>query len=91
MRKLLYVLIAFIFIGCQRETIKELCGIRSLYPYKGFIIKDKTKIKVTNLWNAYYLVGDTCYRFLGEKEGKIMRIDITRYDYEQYNIGDTIK
>lgn len=91
MRKLFYVLIAFTFIGCQKETIKELCGIRSLYPYKGFIIKDKIKIKVTNPWNAYYLVGDTCYRFLGEKEGEMMRIDIARYDYERYNMGDTIK
>lgn len=90
-KKILVTVIALSLFACTSGKLEQLGGVRTLSAFKGYIVKNKVKKVCENMLNGSYLVGDTIYRVQISKDILLKEVDITRYDFETYNLGDTIK
>lgn len=92
MKTILSVLLLTCCLACtDHRQIKTLFGVKAIEPFAGYVVKSKTKIVVTNFWNSNYCVGDTVYRMIIYHDDRLYQVDFTKYDFDSYNLGDTIK
>lgn len=88
MKKILVTVMALSLFACTSGKLEQLGGVRTLSAFRGYIVKNEV---CENMLNGSYLVGDTIYRVQISKDILLKEVDITRYDFETYNLGDTIK
>lgn len=91
MKKILFIFIMFAVTSCNVTVTHTAVKLDRVSDFKNGVIKDMTKSICENIWNCKYSPGDTIYRIIVDDGSRLIQLDITRYDYENYDLGDTIK
>lgn len=91
MKKILVVIMAISLFACDSGKLKQLSGVRTLSAFSGYTVKNKVKKVCENMLNGTYMAGDTIYRVQISKDILLKEVEVTRYDFEMYNLGDIIK